>query len=123
MAGWTDAVGQDMLAALDAAAAEDVAGGQGSAASGSAGGAPNMAAVAAHAAKDTLAGEHEADAEKTTCFCQPCKLHKELKGKQEAGPHFVCAGCNCKRSTFSQMFSHWPIDLFTALPEAQQTEV
>ena len=46
-------------------------------------------------------------------ICSKCKLHKEVLGG-------CCKGCNTKRSTLSQIFGHWPIDLFTTLPEESQ---
>ena len=55
------------------------------------------------------------------CKCVKCKLHKEVKGSAVASPHFVCRECNCKRATCSQVFGHWPIDLFTELSEEHQT--
>ena len=42
-------------------------------------------------------------------------------GGATAGPGFCCRACNTKRSTLSQIFGHWPIDLFTTLPESNQT--
>ena len=56
------------------------------------------------------------------CFCTKCKLDKKLEGLASPGPHFVCRQCNCKRSTLSQLFGYWPVELFTALPEEQQIE-
>jgi hypothetical protein len=41
-------------------------------------------------------------------------------GGSTAGPSFCCRACNTKRSTLSQIFGHWPIDLFTTLPESNQ---
>jgi len=55
------------------------------------------------------------------CLCSKCKLHKEVLGGATAGPGFCCRACNTKRSTLSQIFGHWPIDLFTTLPESNQT--
>ena len=42
-------------------------------------------------------------------------------GGATASAHFCCRACNTKRSTLSQIFGHWPIDLFTTLPESNQT--
>ena len=55
-----------------------------------------------------------------TRICTKCKLEKQVEGAAFAGPWFVCKRCNCKRSTLSQLFGYWPVDLFTALPEQQQ---
>ena len=52
-----------------------------------------------------------------TSICTKCKLERQGEG---SGPWFVCKRCNCKRSTLSQLFGYWPVDLFTALPEQQQ---
>ena len=56
-----------------------------------------------------------------TWACTKCKLQKEI-GNAVGGPSFICKQCNTKRSTLSQMFGHWPVDLFAALPAEQQTE-
>ena len=66
-----------------------------------------------------LAGD---PAVEVTCFCTKCKLDKKLEGLASPGLHFVCKQCNCKRSTLSQLFGYWPVELFTALPEEQQIE-
>ena len=55
-----------------------------------------------------------------TCLCSKCKLDQPLDGV-EASPHFCCKKCNCKRSTLSQLFGHWPVEMFSLLPEACQT--
>jgi hypothetical protein len=56
-----------------------------------------------------------------TCLCTKCKLEKEI-GNAVSCPSFICKQCNTKRSTLSQMFGHWPVDLFAALPTEQQIE-
>ena len=65
------------------------------------------AALLAEALTDeTVAGTVE------TCIYTKCKLEKQVEGAAFAGPWFVCKRCNCKRSTLSQLFGLWPLDLF-----------
>jgi hypothetical protein len=58
--------------------------------------------------------------------CVKCKLQKDLSlfasSSQGATNASICKACNTKRSTLSQMFGHWPVDLFKALPSEQQIE-
>jgi hypothetical protein len=56
-----------------------------------------------------------------TWACTKCKLQKEI-GNAVGCPSFICKQCNTKRSTLSQMFGHWPVELFAALTVEQQTE-
>ena len=63
---------------------------------------------------------NDAPEEAATCECSKCKLKKPVEGKAVARPSFVCNQCNTKRSTLSQLFGHWPIRLFSCLPEQQQ---
>ena len=51
-----------------------------------------------------------------------CKLQKEIGNAVHLASNFVCKQCNTKRRTLSQMFGHWPVDLFVALTVEQQTE-
>ena len=136
------AVAMDMQAAVDEVDAESTqhlgaAGGAAETAAGAAGGAAESAvlgaadesaptqlesvgesasaALLAEALTDeTVAGTVE------TCIYTKCKLEKQVEGAAFAGPWFVCKRCNCKRSTLSQLFGLWPLDLFSALPEKQQ---
>ena len=51
--------------------------------------------------------------------CTKCKLEKQIEGL--AAPYnFICKPCNCKRSTCSQLFGYWPVEVFLMLPEEQQ---
>ena len=43
-------------------------------------------------------------------------------GASAAGPAFCCRACNTKRSTLSQIFGYWPVEMFKQLPEWNQTE-
>ena len=57
-----------------------------------------------------------------TWLCTKCKLQKEIGNAVQLAPSFICKQCNTKRSTLSQMFGHWPVDVFVALTVEQQTE-
>jgi hypothetical protein len=54
------------------------------------------------------------------CLCTKCKLMKPVEGAAVAGPGFCCRQCNTKRSSLSQIFGYWPIQLFSSLPPSQQ---
>ena len=132
-----DAVARDMMAAFDDVDAQKtehlgVAGGAAETAAGAAasavlrsadesaptqqesvGEAP-LAALLAEAPTDEAVA---APATVETFICTKCKLERQVEG---SGPWSVCKRCNCKRSTLSQLFGYWPVDLFTALPEQQQ---
>ena len=54
------------------------------------------------------------------CKCTKCKLEKQVEGSNFQIPFFVCKSCNCKRSTCSQLFGYWPVEVFTMLPDEQQ---
>jgi hypothetical protein len=56
-----------------------------------------------------------------TWNCTKCQLLKPI-GSAVGCPSFICKPCNTKRSTLSQMFGHWPVELFKALTVEQQTE-
>jgi hypothetical protein len=56
-----------------------------------------------------------------TWACSKCKLEKPI-GNAVGCASFICKQCNTKRSTLSQMFGHWPVQLFAALTVEQQTE-
>ena len=135
-----DAVARDMMAAFDDVDAQKtehlgVAGGAAETAAGAAASAvlrsadesaPTQQESVGEAPLSPLLAEAPTDeavaapATVETCICTKCKLEKQVEGAAFAGPWFVCKRCNCKRSTLSQLFGYWPVDLFTALPEQQQ---
>jgi hypothetical protein len=55
-------------------------------------------------------------------LCTKCKLPTVIGNQVQTAISFVCKTCNTKRNTLSQMFGHWPVDLFVALSDEQQTE-
>ncbi len=54
--------------------------------------------------------------------CAKCRLpvHDADVLAKAKGNNVTCKACNCKRSTLSQLFGHWPIELFKELPPQQQ---
>ena len=135
-----DAVARDMMAAFDDVDAQKtehlgVAGGAAETAAGAAASAVLRSADESAPTQQESVGEaplaallaeaptDEAVAAPATVekfICTKCKLERQVEGSASAGPWFVCKRCNCKRSTLSQLFGYWPVDLFTALPEQQQ---